>query len=285
MKRRASPAAQGKAMLLWPFGVLIALAAFPIIWLLLAVIFWMTNRWVDWPTSGTSGGLLYLAVAVVLVPIVLLILDAVARGGGSFTVKSVGINFGSGVRATEPPAVEVQTSLGFEGQPINDSMVASVHQTLNEARANDIVRIDLGVRRQLWLTRLFALSYGATRTGAPKLFVLVGRDSGVDHAFLGRVQPRDAVRLLREQYPHLRLALDRGVDCSLHDDGRPREFHPPHPANSPGRPYTPLDHGAGTAVRNSSLVSEPRRGDGSTRAARPARQLRSAARPTTTDGR
>jgi hypothetical protein len=149
MKRRASPAAQGKAMLLWPFGVLIALAAFPIIWLLLAVIFWMTNRWVDWPTSGTSGGLLYLAVAVVLVPIVLLILDAVARGGGSFTVKSVGINFGSGVRATEPPAVEVQTSLGFEGQPINDSMVASVHQTLNEARANDIVRIDLGVRRQL----------------------------------------------------------------------------------------------------------------------------------------
>ena len=206
--RRTSPAADHRVAL-WPYGVLIALVAVPILWLVLAGIFWMTNRWLDWPTSATSGGLLYVAVAIGLVPVLLLVLEAVARGGGSFTTPWGGISFGSGVATSDRPAVEVETSLGFEGQPINDSMVVSVHQTLNQARANDVVRIDLGTGTNWWLTRMFALSYGATRSGAPKLFVFVGRESGIDHAYLGWIHPRDGLRLLREERSHLRFALDR----------------------------------------------------------------------------
>jgi hypothetical protein len=116
-------------------------------------------------------------------------------------------------------------------------MVASVHQTLNEARANDIVRIDLGGGDNWWLTRLFALSYGATRTGAPKLFVFVGRDSGIDHAYLGWISPRDAVRLLRSQYEHLKLALDRAESIARYmttvAPTVPPALQPPIPPGNP----------------------------------------------------
>lgn len=88
-------------------------------------------------------------------------------------------------------------------------MVVSVHQTLDAARANDIVRIDLGTGESWWMTRLFALSFGANRIGAPKLFVFVGRDAGIDHAYLGWIHPRDALRVMRAEHPHLRFALDR----------------------------------------------------------------------------
>jgi hypothetical protein len=216
MKRRTSPAAKGgevsprdEGVALWPFGVLIAMAAVPIVWLLLAAILWMTNRWLDWPTTASAGGLLYLAVAIGLVPIVLLILEAIARGDGSVTTPWGGINFRAGAKTEDRPAVEVQTGLGFEGQPINDSMVVSVHQTLDEARANDIVRLDLGKGENWWMTRLFALSFGANRIGAPKLFAFVGRDAGIDHAYLGWIHPPDALRILRTERPHLRVALDR----------------------------------------------------------------------------
>jgi hypothetical protein len=90
-----------------------------------------------------------------------------------------------------------------------DSSVASVHQTVNAARANDVVQLDLGTRENWWMTRLFALCFGAVRTDAPKLLVFVGRDSGVDHAFPGWIHARDALRLLRAQRAHLRFALDR----------------------------------------------------------------------------
>ena len=216
MKRRTSLAARGgerspqdDGVALWPFGVLIALAAAPIVWLLLAAIFWMTNRWLGWPTTGSAGGLLYLAVAIGVVPIILLILDAIARGGGSVTTPWGGINFRAGAGTEDRPAVEVETGLGFEGQPINDSMVVSVDMILDEARAHDIVRIDLGKGENWWMTRLFALSFGANRFGAPKLFAFVGRDAGVDQAYLGWIHPRDALRLMHTERPQLRFALDR----------------------------------------------------------------------------
>lgn len=250
MKRRTSPAAKGgegsprdDAVALWPFDVLIALAAVPIAWLLLAATFWMTNRWLGWPTADSAGGLLYLAVAIGLVPIILLILEAIARGGGSVTTPWGGINFRAGTKTEDRPAVEVETGLGFEGQPINDSMVVSVHQTLDEARANDIVRIALGKGENWWMTRLFALSFGASRIGAPKLFVFIGRDAGIDHAYLGWIHPRDALRVMRAERPHLRFALDRAESIARYMTTVAPGVQPaaPGPVPQAGPPPLPAD--------------------------------------------
>jgi hypothetical protein len=88
MTRDANPAASGGTVsrsrdeiVLWPFEALLALAAVPAVWLALAIVLWVTHRWVHWPTAASAGGLLYLAAAVGVIPVVLLILDGVARRG------------------------------------------------------------------------------------------------------------------------------------------------------------------------------------------------------------
>jgi hypothetical protein len=40
------------------------------------------------------------------------------------------------------------------------------------------------------MTRLFALCFGAVRADAPKILVFVGRNAGVDHAYLGWIRLR-----------------------------------------------------------------------------------------------
>src|SRR6266511_404456 len=117
-------------IVLWPFEALIALAAAPVVWLALAVALWVAHRWVHWPTASSASGLLYLAAAVGLVPVVLLILDGVARRGGTVRTPWASIDFGKGVEVEERPAVEIPTGLGFEGQAITDSSVAEVHKIL-----------------------------------------------------------------------------------------------------------------------------------------------------------
>jgi hypothetical protein len=198
-----------KAVRLWPYGVVVALAMVLVLLLVGAGLLWITNRWAGWPTAKTSGALLYFVVGVSLVPVILLVLESVRQRGGSVTTKWGGIDWGREVATAARPTVEIPKGLGFEGQPIYDINVVSAHQTITAATSNDIVRIDLGTGESWWTTRLFTLSFAAARNGAPKVLVFVGRFSGVDYAFLGWARPSDVFRLLRGRRDDLRLAFDR----------------------------------------------------------------------------
>jgi hypothetical protein len=198
-----------KPVRLWPYGVLVALASVLVLLMVSAGVLWITNRWAGWPTANTSGALLYFVVAVSLVPVILLVLESVRQRGGSVTTKWGGIDWGREVATAARPTVEIPKGLGFEGQPIYDNDVVSAHQTVAAATANDIGRIDLVTGESWWTTRLFTLSFAATRNGTPKILVFVGRFSGVDYAFLGWARPSDVFRLLRARRDDLRLAYDR----------------------------------------------------------------------------
>jgi hypothetical protein len=189
--------------------VLVALASVLVLLLVCAGVLWITNRWAGWPTANTSGALLYFVVAVSLVPVILLVLESVRQRGGSITTKWGGIDWGREVATAVRPSVEIPKGLGFEGKPIYDYDVVSAHQTVAAATTNDIGRIDLVTGESWWTTRLFTLSFAATRNSAPKILVFVGRFSGVDYAFLGWARPGDVFRLLRERRDDLRLAFDQ----------------------------------------------------------------------------
>ena len=197
-----------KPVRLWPYGVAVALAGMRVMLLVAAGALWITNRWTGWPTASTSGAVL-LVVALSLVPVILLVLESVRQRGGSVTTKWGGIDWGREVATAARPTVEIPKGLGFEGQPIYDLNVVSAHQTIAAATTSEIVRVDLGTGESWWATRLFSLSLAATRNGAPKILVFVGRFSGVDYAFLGWARPSDVFRLLRERRDVLRLAFDR----------------------------------------------------------------------------
>jgi len=223
---------------LWPFGVLAALLAVPAVWILLGMFFWAGHRWVDWPTVKAAGGLVYLSVGVGLVPVALLVLDTIAQRRGTLTTKWFTIDFSEKVDSVQQrPAVEIATSLGFPGQPLNDSSVVAVHDTLAAARTNDIVRLDLGTGENWWTTRLFALCAGAAATGAPEILVFVGEQLGTEQAFLGWTRPREALRLMSAHRPDLGLVYDRasaiGRYMTTVAPGTPPPLQPPVPLDRP----------------------------------------------------
>jgi hypothetical protein len=226
---------------LWPYGVVVALAASLIVLLVAAAALWMTNRWGGWPTAKTSGALLYFVVGVSLVPIILLVLESVRQRGGSISTKWGGIDWGREIATAARPTVEIPKSLGFEGQPINDTNVVSAHLTVAAATANDIVRLDLGTGESWWMTRLFTLSFAATRSDAPKILIFVGRFSGVDNAFLGWARPHDIFRLLRARRDDLRLAFDRAESIGRWMTTVAPWTHPPPVPPPPQATPLPVD--------------------------------------------
>ena len=208
MPASAEPKGNGNIKL-WPFPVPAALLAVPLLWLVLGGALWVTHEVADWPRSDTAGGIVFLVAAAGLIPILLVVVDAIASQQGAITTKWFSVDFGKATVEQARPAVGIETGLGSQGAPITDSSVVAVHQTLNQARRNEIVRLDLGTGDKWWITRLFALCAGARTTGAPKALVFIGHDLGADGAFLGWIDAEDGFRMLRAHREPLRFAYDR----------------------------------------------------------------------------
>ena len=226
---------------LWPFGVIGALLAVPAVWIVLGAAFWAGHRWVDWPTLAAAGGLMYVASAIGLVPIALLVLDAIAQRRGAVTTRWFSIDFGQKAqRVAERRPFEIRTGLGFVGRPLDDTSVVAVHETLAAARSNDIVRLDLGRGENWWMTRLFALCAGAAQTGAPEVIVFVGQEAGITGAFLGWTRPRDAFRLARAAREDLRRISDHADAIARHLTTVAPSTPAPRPVVQAAAPLAPI---------------------------------------------
>jgi hypothetical protein len=211
LRRQARPEGTEQPPSLWPYGVATALVAVPVLWLLIALVLWVAHHMLEWPTQSTAGGVVYIATLVGLTPIWLVVLDWMAARRGAVTTTWFSIDFSKGVASDTGPSVQLETSLGRPGVPINETSVASIHTTLNDAKRSDVVRLDLETGDAWWLTRLFALAAGAVRSAAPKILVFVGVEprSGRRGAFLGWIRPDDAFRLILVERQPLREVYDR----------------------------------------------------------------------------
>ena len=157
---------------------------------------------------------MYIVALIGLIPLGLRIIDSLAARGGSVTTPWVSLDFSVQVSPHAHQPVEIPVSLGQPGVPINDSSAVAVHQTVNQAEDNHIVRLDLGNGESWWMTRLFALCAGAAWNTAPHVLLFVGVDRGIQPAFLGWVRPPEALRLLRSHREFLRVAQDRAQEIA-----------------------------------------------------------------------
>jgi hypothetical protein len=203
---------------LWPFSPALALAGVPALWIVFAVVLWGGHHWMKWPTTQSSGGLLYLAAAISLIPIVLLLLDYAAQRRAAFSIRSFSVDFSKDTALPARPSVTLDSSLGFEGVPISDSSVVAIHSLLKQTSGADAVRLDIKSGDAWWETRLFAVCAGAASSGRPSAIVIVGDSATPDRttsgAFLGWMRPRDALRRFMEQRENLKLAYDRAEAIS-----------------------------------------------------------------------
>src|SRR5437764_2769724 len=178
---------------LWPFGPALALAIVPATWIVFAAVLWAGHHWMKWPTAKSSGGLLYLAAALSLILIALLLLDYAAQKRAAFSIRSFTVDFSKDTQLPERPLVTLNSDIGFEGTPMVETS-AEIHKILNSTAGADVVRLDIKSGDAWWETRLFALCAGATRNGRPSAIIFVGESVTPDRvtpgAFLGWIRPR-----------------------------------------------------------------------------------------------
>jgi hypothetical protein len=192
---------------LWPWSAKAALLAAPAVLVILLVGYGVLGVAWKWPDAKYQGWVL-LAIAVYSgVPVLLLIIQALASLGG--TIEGPGGVKLSFSDASDQVARAVQTTtlaenLGTPSSPAEQkSGMASILRALRRARQTDVTVVDLREGDTWWESRLFILIAAAARRGRPAAIAFVSTTNLRPGAFIGWGEPQ---RLL-DQYLSVEQAL------------------------------------------------------------------------------
>jgi hypothetical protein len=154
----------------------------------------------DWPTAKSDNLLLIGIMVIGLIPIALVLIDALIRRGGKLSFQGVTIDLATAAS----PAVDfrIVTNIGVEGQAVTDSSSTQILGALEKASETDVVVVDLADGKAWWETRLLVLVEGAARKGRPRSIVFVASTTQQKRRFLGWALPRSLLdALLDERNP------------------------------------------------------------------------------------
>jgi hypothetical protein len=192
-----APAAPSGSQRFWPFtSSKLAFGLAPVLLVALLVGWWLVRTPLQ--LEQISGGWLLLGIAVLAVlPVVMVVLDGLAAGGGSIEVASVKVALVA-TAATRPNPVVPSNVTNEPGLSVSDSGSTAIREVLEESARSDIVIVDLGAGEEWWETRLLVACAGAARHGRPRIIVFVARMEDRPRMFVGWVRPAAARdRLLR----------------------------------------------------------------------------------------
>lgn len=192
---------------LWPWSPKAALLTAPAVLVILLVGYGILGATWNWPAAKYQGWVLFAIVVYSAVPILLLIIQALASIGG--TIEGPGGVKLSFSAASDQVAHAVQTTtlaenLGTPSSPAEQkSGMGSILRALRRARQTDVTVVDLREGDTWWESRLFILIAAAARRGRPAAIAFVARSNLRPGAFLGWGDPQ---RLL-QQYLTVEQAL------------------------------------------------------------------------------
>ncbi|HME38792.1 MAG TPA: hypothetical protein VKG63_07500 [Steroidobacteraceae bacterium] len=185
-----------KSNRLWPYGLGPALGAMPAIWILSALVFYLTAHFLSWPAAGAEATLLYFSLAASAIPTALMLLDFIAMRGGKIGSKWLNVDFGKTI--TEG-GLQSRNSLALSDNILaaqdkaNDSAGTKLLDTLRRATASEIVYLNLGDGESWWTTRLLTLCAGAQGITSLKAIVFIARVENKERTYVGWATPRDVL--------------------------------------------------------------------------------------------
>jgi hypothetical protein len=199
----SEPAARRPAGSLWPFPTRVAVVAVPLILLVLLAAIAASRALASWPGPESDNLLLVGVLILSLLPLILVLIDLVARRGGSIAFREVRIDFAG---AVEPAStITIPKDTGFPGRQITDSSRTEIIQTLRGHVGNEFVVVDLEEGDAWWETRLLILCAGAARFGRPRAIVFVATQRAPQR-FQGWAPPADLLRAILRADPRYRHA-------------------------------------------------------------------------------
>lgn len=191
---------------LWPYSKLSAFIAIPVTWVVFTILFVLMRKYTNWSDLGSQKFISFIPFIISLLPIGMILLDAISSRGGVVDIKGVKLDFSKvdlNLPEVRRESIKLPDNIGIPGHIVPDSSPMKIIETLRQATSHEIVVIDLKDGNAWWITRLLALSEGAARAGFPKAFVFIGKKENVEHQFLGWAFPRDILKAIlksKEEY-------------------------------------------------------------------------------------
>jgi hypothetical protein len=212
---------------LWPWTAKAAILLVPVILLVLLTAAAVISRVAAWPEHRYDGLVLWGVFILSLIPVVLLLIETLARLNASITLPGVALSFAG---ASESAAATVRTAtlaenLGTsEDTPLAQDSLRSVLSALRRAHDSEVTVVDLRQGNTWWETRLFLLIAGAARRDRPSVIAFIGDRNGRPGSFLGWASPSKLLEMLLAVSPVFAKAHEKARAATaqwlLGTDGR-----------------------------------------------------------------
>ena len=199
---------------LWPWTPRLAIVLAPVILVVLVIGVAILRSTADWPSDAYQGWTTLAVVLLALLPILLVVIQLIAKTGGELKVAGVALSFAA---ASQEAAAAVRTTtleenLGASaGEAVERTSLSSVLRALRRARDSDVTVIDLRAGHTWWESRLLILVAGAARRERPQTLAFVGDRNGRRSIFLGWASPSRLLDLHLASDPSLAKAYFTAV--------------------------------------------------------------------------
>jgi len=196
----------------WPWSPRSAVVVVPLLLISLLIALGVIRSVMDWPNSGAMTWVVLALVALSLMPLLLLVLDGMARQGGALEWRGLRLSFDG---AAAPSGSLVPANAAVPGMPIVDSGMESVLRTSQAAARSRILVVDLADGYAWWESRLLMLCAVAARRPEPSAVVFTADLAGKDYQFVGWASPRALLDRLLTARPGLLAAYESAVSDSI----------------------------------------------------------------------
>ncbi len=179
----------------------------PVLLVVLLVLWGIGRELLHFEDAAAGWVLLGIAVLGVL-PILLVVLEGLAAGGGSIEVGKVKVALTAAASAQSLVVVPRNVT---QQQNVGDSGSEQIIDALRKARAAKVVVVDLEDGHAWWESRLLILASGAVRLGRPEVIVFTATQGGRRDQFVGWAHPVDLVDRLLQANPDFNSAFQTAM--------------------------------------------------------------------------
>lgn len=189
-----------------PITLRVALLSMPLVFLAAVLAFWITARYFAWPsTDEQRTTAIYIAIALSMIPVGAYVLYFLSQSRASVGVKALGtditLDFSKNVATVRPLALPENILVPGTYGSLAHSGSEEVIRAISRTTSASVVTLDIKDGKAWWPSRLFALSAGAVRFGAPEAIVFLATEENVDKIFVGWAEPRPIFETVMRAYP------------------------------------------------------------------------------------
>jgi len=216
VEESANPA---QANRFWPWPARLAILTVPVVLVVLLTAYGLLRGLARWPTDHYQGWTLLGILLLSLLPIFLLLLEAIVSSGGTLEAPGgVKLSFEatSARVASTVSSTTLSENLGtLDSEPAGASGMRSILRALRRSERTDVTVVDLRDGQTWWESRFFIVVASAARRPSNQALAIVATKNEVQRSVVGWADPVRLLELHLSAQPDLNTGYQRALAKAL----------------------------------------------------------------------